>query len=100
MCCVCDVVRVVLCVCFVVMCFVLCVLVNGASCAVVWFVWCNLFMLVCECLVWLCGVFVNGCVLLHAVCVDVCGLSCACGLCGVLRDVVWCVFCVCSFVRW
>ena len=48
-CFVCDVVRVVLCVCVVVVCFVLCVWVNDALCAVVWFVWCNVFMLVCEC---------------------------------------------------
>ena len=67
-------------------------------CDVVWLVSCALCMLVCDCLVWLCGVFVNGCAMLYAVCVGVCGLSCACGLCGLLRDAVWCVFCVRFFV--
>ena len=78
---------------------VVCV-VNDALCAVVWLVWCDLLMLVCDCLVWLCGVFVNDRVMLCVVCVGACGLRCACGLCGLLRDLVWCVCCVCIFVCW
>ena len=31
-------------------------------------------------------------VMLYVVCVGVCGLSCACGLCGLLRDAVRLVF--------
>ena len=86
------------------MCLVCCVLFsfvcfgNDALCAVVWCVWCDVFMLVCDCLVWLCGVFVNVCVMLYVVCVGVCGLSCACGLCGLLSGLVWCVFCARFFV--
>ena len=38
---------------------------------------CVLFMSVCDCLIWLCGAFVNDCVMLSAVCVGVCGLRCA-----------------------
>ena len=71
--------------------------VNDASCVVVWLVSCALFMSVCDCLVWLCGVFLNDCVMLYVACVGACGLRCACGLCGVLRDAVWCV-CLCAFL--
>ena len=86
------------------MCLVCCVLccfvcfVNNALCAVVWCVWRDVFMLVCDCLVWLCGVFVDVCVMLYVVCVGVCGLSCACGLCGLLSGLVRCVYCVRFFV--
>ena len=38
----------------VALCVVLCVSNNDAMCAGVWSVWCELFMLVCDCLVWLC----------------------------------------------
>ena len=56
---------------------------------------CVLFMSVCDCLFWLCGVFVNDCVMLSVVCVGVCGLRCARLLQFIVRCCVVCVFCAC-----
>ena len=52
-------------------------------------------MSACDCLVWLCGVFVSDCVVLYVVCVGVCCLRCVCVFCGLLCGVVWCGCFVC-----